>query len=142
MVGTIFFSCASSVGDHRTCSPNNLAQDGPADLSGSINGLTGACYHDLLAWHHEFYECNNKHSGRCKVKEALEHFPVSLEMKVFAYYGYSEFWCWDMSQTLQASSPPKHFAYYYILISSENQALWFSELSSVTSIVLPPSVIR
>ena len=93
MVGTIFFSCTSSVGDHRTCSPNNLAQDGPMDLSGGINGLTGACYHDLLAWHHEFYECNNKHSSRCKVKEALEHFPVSLEMKVFAYYGYSEFWC-------------------------------------------------
>ena len=68
-------------------------QHGLVGLSGGLTGLTCARCHDLLAWHHEFYECNNKHSSQCKVKEALEHFPVSLEMKVFAYYGYSEFCC-------------------------------------------------
>ena len=87
------FIVMNSTGDHRTCSPDNLSHDGPKALSIGLHGLTSACQHDLLSWHHEFYECNNKHNSRCKVKEALEHFPISLEMKVFAYYGYSEFWC-------------------------------------------------
>jgi len=64
--------------------------DAQTSLSGGLNGLTDAGYHDFLAWH---CECDNKHNNRCKVKEALEHFPISLEMKVFPYYGYSEFWC-------------------------------------------------
>ena len=65
--------------------------DIPESFAVDSNGLSGVVYHDPLWWHHEFKECNNKHSKWCKVRVALDHFPESLEMKVFSYYGYSEF---------------------------------------------------
>ena len=70
------------------------------------NGLTGESYHDPLPWHHEFYERNNKHNKRCKVRLALEHLPESLEIKVLTYYGNK--WVLLLMTCAKHYKPPSH----------------------------------
>ena len=38
----------------QTLSPNRASPDIPESLSGDLNDLAGAGYHDPLRWHHEF----------------------------------------------------------------------------------------
>ena len=49
-------------GEHRTFSPDSSSPDIPESFAVHSNGLSGVAYHDPLWWHHEFKECNNKHS--------------------------------------------------------------------------------
>ena len=66
----LFLSFTQLTGDYRKRSPDFASLGIPESLSTDPGGLSGASYHDPLPWHHEFYDCNNKHSG-CKVRLAL-----------------------------------------------------------------------
>jgi len=67
---SLLLSFTQLTGDYRKQSPDFASPDIPESLSADPGGLSGASYHDPLPWHHEFYDCNNKHSG-CKVRLAL-----------------------------------------------------------------------
>ena len=131
------WGCADSL----LANQNRSVLDAQTSLSGGLNGLTDAGYHYFLAWH---CECDNKHNNRCKVKEALESFTVSLDIKVLAYYGYSEFWWSDRVPNIISQIATEALCLLLYTKSNSNRLanLTWQKLRFANSSIFLPSTIK